>query len=63
MAGLALIELKIAVTLYKAIIRSEKTSEQMCAELSQQGMPEWVVKIMTWEAMVWKKLFVLFKKR
>ncbi len=53
---LLVIELKLAVMIFRAAFRrdSQATSAVLIAA-KDAGMPEWVARLMAWEASLWRK--------
>lgn len=62
LAGLAVLEIKLGVAVYKAVIVSGQSKAEAQARLESEGMPAWVAKVMAWEAALWRRAW-LFTKR
>lgn len=61
LAGLALLEIKLGVAVYKAVVFSGKPRREAEAALGSEGMPPWLAKIMGLEAVLWRRLWVLVR--
>ena len=60
---LFLIELRIIIAIFKSIFANEAEYEkEREAAISEAEMPEWVAKLMAWEANLWRKLWLSMKK-
>ncbi|MBB5203112.1 hypothetical protein HNQ51_000405 [Inhella inkyongensis] len=53
LAALLLLEIKLGVMVYRAVLQGRKTPEAARQQLEQEGMPAWAAKIMAWEANLW----------
>ena len=61
LTGLALLEIKLAVTVYKAVVFSGQSKEEAREKLESEGMPPWLAKFMAFEATLWRKVWLLAK--
>ena len=60
---LFLIELRIIIAIFKSIFANEADYEkEREAAISEAEMPEWVAKLMAWEANLWRKIWLSMKK-
>ena len=56
MAVLFLIELRLAVAIYRAAFSAQpEHTERSLAAAEQAGVPRWVIRLMAWEATVWRR--------
>lgn len=60
---LFLIELRIGIAIFKSVFASEKQYEKnRDAAISEADMPVWLAKLMAWEANLWRKVWLSFKR-
>lgn len=56
LAVLLVIELKLAVMIYRAAFRADKDAGPTVLETAKDaGMPDWAARLMAWEALLWRK--------
>ena len=56
MAVLLLIELRLAIAIYKAAFAAKPDEVQRTlAAAKHAGVPSWVIRVMAWEASLWRK--------
>lgn len=61
LAGLAVLELKLMVSVYKAVF-SGKSQADARARLEAEGMPTWVARLAAMEAAFWRKVWLGVKR-
>lgn len=61
LAGLALMEIKLGVAVYKAMVFSGKSRHEAEASLLSGGMPPCLAKIMVLEAALWRRLWAFVR--
>ena len=58
---LVIIEIKLGIAIYKAAFRKDDSNIQEATKLiAESDMPEWLVKLMTWEALMWRRVWNFF---
>ena len=60
--GLALLELKLAVSVYRAVVVSGQSAAQAEQQLTSAGTPAWVARLMALEASLWRKLWEIVRR-
>jgi hypothetical protein len=62
-AVLFLMELRLAVAIYRAAFSSQPgETERSLAAARQAGVPQWVTRIMAWEASLWRRAWQLVQR-
>ncbi|MBA4341349.1 MAG: hypothetical protein C0423_04270 [Methylibium sp.] len=62
LAGLLVLELKLLVSVYKAVVVSGKSPTDAQAKLESEGMPSWASKLVAMEAAFWRKMWLQLKR-
>ena len=59
---LFLIELKLAFLIWRAVFKGVDKDEIVNEITDSSDMPEWVARLMAWEASIWRKIIQKFRK-
>ncbi len=59
---LFLIELKLALVIWRAVFKGVDKDEIVTEITDSSDMPEWVARLMAWEASIWRKIIQKFRK-
>jgi len=62
LAVLFLIELKLALIIWRAVFKGVNKDEIVNDITDSSDMPEWVARLMAWEASIWRKIIQKFRK-
>ncbi len=62
LAGLLILEIKLAVMVYKAVVFFGQSKDQAQATFESEGMPAWLAKIMAFEASLWRKGWLFLRR-
>ncbi|MEJ6006952.1 hypothetical protein WG899_15475 [Paucibacter sp. AS339] len=62
LAGLLLLEIKLGVEVYKAVVFSGQSQEAARARFQSEGMPPWLARFMAMEAALWRKAWLFVKR-
>lgn len=62
LAGLLVLEIKLGVAVYKAVVLSGQSRDEARAKLESEGMPPWLAKFMAWEASLWRRAWLFMKR-
>lgn len=62
LAGLLALELKLALALYKAVVLKGQSRQEAETQLTSEGMPPWVARLMTFEASLWRKAWKALRR-
>lgn len=60
---LIVIEVKVIAAIYRAAFSSDGSGKDATQVAAESEMPQWVAKLMAWEASIWRKLWQFFKPR
>lgn len=63
LAGLAVLEIKLGVAVYRAVIVAGQSKDEARAKLESEGMPPWAARIMAWEAALWRRAWLFVRRR
>lgn len=63
LAGLAALEIRLGVAVYRAVIVGGQTKAEARAKLESEGMPPWAARVMAWEAALWRKVWLFIRRR
>lgn len=55
LAGLALLEIKLGVAIYKTVVLSGQPKAQVQQAFESEGVPPWLARFMAWEASLWRR--------
>lgn len=62
LAGLLALQIKLAVTIYKAVLFSGQSRSAAQKKFQSEGMPPWLAKFMAFEAALWRKAWLFLQR-
>jgi hypothetical protein len=63
MVVLFLVELRLAIAIYRAAFTAQPEEAQRTLEAAQEaGVPRWVTRLMAWEARLWQRAWCVVQQ-
>ncbi len=61
-AGLLLLEIRLGVAVYKAVVVSGRSRAEAQRSLESEGLPPWLARFMAWEASLWRRVWLFIRR-
>lgn len=62
LTGLALLEIKLGVAIYKAVVLSGQSKAQAQQAFESEGVAPWLARFMAWEASLWRRAWLFIQR-
>ena len=62
LAALLLLEIKLGVMVYKAVVFSGQSKQDAQRTFESEGMPRWLATFMAFEASLWRRLWLFVQR-